>query len=221
MKRYVIVVAGGTGQRMKSDIPKQFLLLAEKPVLMHTIERFYAFDPKIEIIVVLPEEQIGYWQKLCEKYKFPLRHHVTAGGVNRFRSVKNGLALIDKPGIVAIHDGVRPFVSIETIENTFHKASVTGAAIPVREMVESLRYSNGTSNFAFNRDFLKVVQTPQVFRTGLLIDAYQSATSEDFTDDASVVELTGKTIALVNGNAENIKITTPLDLLIGEKLLKY
>jgi 2-C-methyl-D-erythritol 4-phosphate cytidylyltransferase len=219
MKKYVIVVAGGTGQRMNSDIPKQFLLLAHKPVLMHTIQRFYAFDSEIDVIVVLPQEQFNYWEKLCLDYDFSIPHRVTAGGVNRFRSVKNGLALINESGIVAIHDGVRPFVSIETIEKTFHKASIFGAAIPVRDMVESLRYSNGGSNYAFNRDFLKVVQTPQVFKTDLLIEAYANATTEDFTDDATVVERAGKNIVLVNGNPENIKITTPLDLLIGEKLL--
>lgn len=220
MKKYVIIVAGGSGSRMGAEVPKQFLLLGNKPVLMHTINVFKNYDSEMELILVLPEDQFEYWESLCKEYSFKLNVKLAPGGRNRFYSVKNGLALITEPGVVGIHDGVRPFVSLETIEKCYHKASIFGAAIPVRDMHESLRFSDGSTNYAVDRRHIKIVQTPQVFKTDVVMDAYnQDYKEEEFYDDASVVERNGVKIQLVSGNRENIKITTPFDLQIGTVLI--
>ncbi len=221
MKKYAIIVAGGAGTRMGSEIPKQFLMLGSKPVVMHTINVFKNYDNTIEIILVIPKDQFETWEQLKEEYNFKREVRLAEGGKNRFYSVKNGLALIDEPGIVGIHDGVRPFVSIETIQKCFHKAEVYGAAVPVRDMHESLRFNDGNTNYAVDRTHIKSVQTPQVFKTEIVIDAYnQDYKEEEFYDDASVVERNGVKIQLIEGNRENIKITTPFDLKIGEVLIQ-
>lgn len=219
-KKYVIVVAGGAGSRMGSEIPKQFLLLGDKPVLMHTINLFVNYDPDIDVIVVLPKEQESLWMSFCEKYNFRRSFRIAHGGTTRFHSVQNGLALITEPGVVAIHDGVRPFVSIDTIKRVFHKAELFGAAIPIRDMDESLRFADAETNYGVNRNNLKIVQTPQAFRSDIVISAYNKAYHEDFTDDATVVERNGVKIVLVEGNRENIKLTTPFDFKIGEVLVR-
>ena len=219
MKLYALIVAGGTGERMKSEIPKQFIEIAGKPILMHTIGRFRDFDESIEIIVVLPENQLRFWSDLQKKYSFSVPHTLVKGGESRFYSVKNGLEFIDEPGLVAIHDGVRPFVSIETIKRCFDTAERLGNAIPVISPSDSLRMITGNGNQPVDRTKIKLIQTPQVFRTDLIRNAYRQDYLPEFTDDAMVLERTGEKINLVEGNRENIKITNPEDLLIAGALL--
>lgn len=219
-QKYVIIVAGGSGKRMGSDLPKQFLPVAGKPILMHTIEKFYAFDSSIYIILVLPEAQIEFWNTLIKEYKFTIKHQLEAGGTERFYSVKNGLKHITLEGLVAVHDGVRPLVSNSTIKNCFDNALEHDAAIPVIAATESIRKVNSTSSIAVNRAEYYMVQTPQVFKSELLLEAYQQEFNSHFTDDASVVENQGGKIYLTEGNAENIKITRPMDIKIAEVLLK-
>lgn len=218
---YVVIVAGGKGLRMGGDVPKQFLLLGGKPVLMRTIERFHAFDAQLQIILVLPPDQQGYWHELCLAHHFKLPYLLADGGATRFESVRNGLALIpnDAQGVVAVHDGVRPMVSVKVIERCFAMACKTQAVIPVTPVVETLRQimPDGASQ-TVNRDAYRLVQTPQTFDLQLLKQAYQQPYSTAFTDDASVVEALGMQITMVEGNKENIKITTPFDLDVCERL---
>jgi len=218
MKHYVVIVAGGSGKRMGSDIPKQFLELAGKPVLMHTIERFKAFNESIEIITVLPENQLGFWKELQEKYSFTVSHTPVKGGKSRFLSVRNGLEFVQIPGIVAIHDGVRPLISNDTIKRCFETAEQLGNAIPVTEPSDTLRMVTETGNHMINRQNIRQIQTPQVFNAELIKNAYLQDYLPEFTDDATVLEKTGVKINLVEGNTENIKITNPEDLVIAESL---
>jgi 2-C-methyl-D-erythritol 4-phosphate cytidylyltransferase len=220
LKAYALIVAGGTGKRMGAEIPKQFLELAGKPVLMHTIERFRSFSSDIEIITILPEDQIRYWMELQEKYSFRVPQTLVKGGATRFFSVKNGLEFADAPGLVAIHDGVRPNVSNDTIKRCFETALLHGNAIPVITPADTLRLIKGDDSTLINRIHVRQVQTPQVFDIATIKAAYSQDYLPDFTDDASVLEKTGVKINLVEGNRENIKITTPEDLLIAEALLK-
>jgi 2-C-methyl-D-erythritol 4-phosphate cytidylyltransferase len=220
MKLYAVIVAGGSGKRMGADMPKQYLEIAGKPVLMHTMERFKAFDESIEIITVLPENQLRFWAELQMKYSFKIPHTlVKGGGKARFFSVKNGLKFVDVPGLVAIHDGVRPFVSIDTIKRCFETAEKLGNAIPVITPSDTLRMINEKGSSPMNRTFVRQVQTPQVFEAGLIKKAYLQEYLPEFTDDASVLEKTGVKINLVEGNRENIKITNPEDLIISNALL--
>lgn len=212
MKLYALIVAGGTGSRMGTVIPKQFLELAGEPVLMHSIRRFWSFNKETVIIVVLPENQLEYWESLRKKYTFPVQHYVVSGGNTRFLSVKNGLKLVEEKGLVAIHDGVRPLVSRETIRRCFDAAGKYGNAIPVVSPTDSIRMISGKLSIPADRQSVKLIQTPQVFDAGLIKRAYQQDYSPDFTDDATVLERTGETIHLVEGNRENIKITNPEDL---------
>lgn len=220
MKRYAIIVAGGSGKRMGSIIPKQFLLLAGKPVLMHTIEVFHRFDVNINIIVVLPESQVETWKSLCEEHQFTVEHRIAIGGATRFDSVKSGLALVDEEGVVGVHDGVRPLVQSQTLMRCYIEASAYGSAVPVSDSKESVRIMDekGCSH-AIDRSTVRMVQTPQVFRTKLLKEAYKQEFKSSFTDDASVVEASGHIIHLSSGNKENIKITTPDDMIYAEALL--
>jgi 2-C-methyl-D-erythritol 4-phosphate cytidylyltransferase len=219
MQLYVVIVAGGSGKRMGAEIPKQFLELAGRPVLMHTIERFKAFNDAIEIITVLPENQLLHWCDLQEKYSFSIPQTLVKGGSHRFFSVRNGLKFVNAPGLVAIHDGVRPFVSIDTIRRCFESAEILGNAIPSISPTESLRIITGQGSMPVNRFHVKQIQTPQVFNAELLKKAYQQEYSVEFTDDATVLEKTGEKINLIEGNRENIKITNPEDLLISTALL--
>jgi 2-C-methyl-D-erythritol 4-phosphate cytidylyltransferase len=219
MELYVVIVAGGSGKRMGAEIPKQFLELAGKPVLMHTIERFKSFNSAIEIITVLPENQLRYWIDLQEKYSFSVPHTLVKGGSHRFFSVRNGLKFVNVPGLVAIHDGVRPFVSIDTIKRCFDTAEKLGNAIPSISPTESLRILTDDSSIPINRLHVKQIQTPQVFNAGLIKKAYLQEYSPEFSDDATVLEKTGEKINLIDGNRENIKITNPEDLLISTVLL--
>ncbi len=219
MQLYVVIVAGGSGTRMGAEIPKQFLELAGRPVLMHTIERFKAFDESIEIITVLPDNQLRHWIELQEKYSFNIPQTIVKGGSARFFSVRNGLKFVTAPSLVAIHDGVRPFVSIDTIRRCFKTAEELGNAVPVVSPAESLRILTENGNEPVNRLSVKQIQTPQVFDARLIKDAYSQNYSNEFTDDATVLEKTGLKINLIDGNLENIKITNPTDLLISSALL--
>lgn len=219
MQLYAIIVAGGSGKRMGADTPKQFIELAGRPVLMHTIERFREFNENIEIITVLPENQLRHWRDLQTKYSFTVPQTLVKGGSARFYSVRNGLEFVTSPGLVAIHDGVRPFVSIETIRRCFETAGKAGCAVPVISPSESLRIVDENGNAPVDRKKVRIVQTPQVFDSELIKKAYSQKYHPDFTDDATVFELMGEKITLVDGNRENLKITTPEDLLIARSLL--
>jgi 2-C-methyl-D-erythritol 4-phosphate cytidylyltransferase len=219
MKLYVIIVAGGSGKRMGAEIPKQFLELAGRPVLMHTIERFKSFNDAIEIITVLPENQLRHWLDLQKKYSFNVLQTLVKGGSTRFLSVKNGLKFVNVPGLVAIHDGVRPFVSNDTIKRCFETAEKLGNAVPAISPTESLRILTDQGSTPINRQNVKQIQTPQVFNSELIKKAYLQEYRPEFTDDATVLEKMGEKINLIEGNRENIKITNPEDLLISTALL--
>lgn len=218
---YIIIVAGGKGLRMGSDIPKQFLPIGGKPVLMRTLERFRQYSPTLQIILVLPKAQQDYWQKLCKEYAFDIDYQLADGGETRFHSVQNGLAKIpdNAQGVVGVHDGVRPFPSIDVIRNCYETAREKKAVIPVIPVVETVRHLKGDTSVTVPRNDYRLVQTPQTFDIQLLKEANRQPYNEGFTDDASVVEAYGFDITLVEGNRENIKITTPYDLKIAEVLI--
>ena len=218
MKKHIIIVAGGKGLRMGGDIPKQFLPVCGKPVLMRTLEAFHVYDASIHLILVLPVSQQAYWKQLCEEYQFNLAHEIADGGETRFHSVKNGLALVKEDGLVGVHDGVRPFVSQEVIARCYDEALSLKAVIPVVGVVETVRHLTDEGSETVPRDQYKLVQTPQVFDVALLRRAYEQTYTDMFTDDASVVEALGEKVYLVEGNRENIKLTTPFDLKLAEWL---
>lgn len=219
MKNNIIIVAGGKGLRMGSDLPKQFIPIGGKPVLMHTIEAFYRFDKGIRIILVLPVSHQDYWRSLCKEYDFTIPHTIADGGETRFHSVKNGLAFIED-GIVGVQDGVRPFGSAEMIKRCFDAVQTYPAVIPVIDSTDSLREMiDDEKSRIIDRSKIRLVQTPQVFHTDILKKAYETGFKDTFTDDASVVEAMDIDIHLVKGEVTNIKITTPLDLKIGELIL--
>ena len=218
MQRSTIIVAGGSGNRMGGPIPKQFLLLKEKPLLCWTIEAFRTFDAEMPIIVVLPEAQIPIWKSLCIGHSFLVEHKVVAGGTERHHSVKNGLAAVKHDGLVAVHDGVRPLVSTDLIGRCFQAAEEGGAAVPVVPITSSVREVDsvkGTSH-PVDRSRLRAVQTPQCFQVGLLRKAFELPYDPAFTDEATLVERNGVTVHLVPGEEHNIKVTTPLDLQVAE-----
>lgn len=210
--------------RMGGEVPKQFLLVGGKPVLMHTLQAFHGFDPQMQLIVVLPSSQITYWQALCQKHGCNIPHQVTAGGDTRFHSVKNGLALIPQEtnAVVGVHDGVRPFVAQDVLLRCYILAETKRAVIPVIPVVETIRKITDTSavhSVTVPRSEYRLVQTPQVFEVNLLKRAYQQSYIDKFTDDASVVEAMGVQVYLTEGNRENIKLTTPFDLNIAIQLI--
>ncbi len=219
MKKVMVIVAGGSGSRMNSEVPKQFIELNGLPILMHTLNRFRDYDSNIELILVLPKDQTEYWKELCNTHQFTIDCKLATGGNTRFESVKNGLAMIEDDCLVGVHDGVRPFVSNETLDSCFFVAQLHGAAIPVTDSIESIRMLTEEGSKSVDRQRYKMVQTPQVFRFIKLRDCYNQPYENSFTDDASVYEKAGYKIYLAQGNRENIKITTPMDLLIGEALL--
>ena len=221
MEKYAIIVAGGKGLRMGTDLPKQFLPLGGKPILMRTLEAFSNCDNDIHIILVLPKEQQEYWKNLCKEYNFSIEHTIADGGKTRFHSVKSGLNKVDTSAksLIAVHDGVRPFVSAETIKATYKTAEQKGTAVPVVPSVDSVRQTKGEENFALDRSCIQLVQTPQTFNSDILFEAYQQDFTKLFTDDASVVEKAGHKIILCEGNRENIKITTPFDMTVGNAIL--
>lgn len=220
MTQYVLIVAGGKGIRMGGDIPKQFLPIGGVPVLMRTMDAFYAYNQDIQIILVLPHDQQAFWLDLCRKHRFEHPYRIADGGETRFHSVKNGLALVETPALVGVHDGVRPFVSSDVIRRCYAEASQKHAVVPCVNVVETLRYVQEEGSVTVPRDEYRLVQTPQVFDATLLKKAYEQPYSPQFTDDASVVESMGMVVSLIEGNRENIKITTPFDLKIASALLE-
>lgn len=217
---YVIVVAGGSGARFGSEIPKQFLELNGLPVLMHTINRFVDYNQGIICILALPADQHKYWSSLCLKYNFSAHHIIVNGGKTRFHSVKNALEKISgKNKLIAVHDGVRPLVPVKVIKDAFELAKEKGAAVPVIDIPESIRMKKGNSSIHVNRNEYKLVQTPQVFKSDIILTAYNSEYKDAFTDDASVVQNSGVEIFLSEGSKMNIKITTPEDLQYAGYLL--
>ena len=219
MKRYAVIVAGGQGVRMGADRPKQFLEIGGKPILRHTIERFLAFDPKIEVILVLPAAQKDWWRNYCRQNGFLERYTMVSGGITRFHSVQNALAYVGDDGVVAVHDGVRPMLSRELLQRLFDAAGEYPAVIPAVPVVESVRRMDGDLSSPVNRDGLVLVQTPQLFDAGVLKAAYRQPFSPAFTDDASVVEAAGGTVHIIPGDRINLKITTPDDLAYAASLL--
>lgn len=223
LTRAAIIVAGGKGRRMGGDVPKQFLPLEGRPVLMRTIDRFRQFDPTMQIVLVLPKDQQDYWLRLCGQYDLAdsARIVLADGGEERFHSVRNGLLMVSSDvDLISIHDGVRPFVSLEVIRACYAEAARSGAAIPVVPVVETLRHLyNKESSITVPRSDYRLVQTPQVFRADLLRRAYEQPFRDTFTDDASVVEALGHGVTFVEGNRENIKLTTPFDLRVASVLL--
>ena len=221
MNKAAVLVAGGKGMRMGTSLPKQYLPLAGKPVLMHTLEKFFSADPSLLLILVLPKDDFEYWNSLCVSHAFVLPHQLVPGGESRFQSVKNGLmALPFQEGLVAIHDGVRPFVSEKVIQNSFELAAEKGSAIPVVALKDSLRKveTSGESSFQ-DRAHFRLVQTPQTFQLKPLLQAFAVEELAIFTDDATVYEHQGWEISLIEGNPENIKLTTPEDLAFAEYLV--
>lgn len=212
MQKYIIIVAGGSGTRMGSTTPKQFLELLGRPILMHTLHKFHKAVPEGKLIVVLPSKEQDAWQALCEKHAFELPHQVVDGGNSRFHSVQNGLKEVNTEGLVAIHDGVRPLVSEAVITNGLQAAAIHGAVVPTLPMQDSIRQLNASGSQIADRSQFVLVQTPQCFQSEIILKAYQQAYQNGFTDDASVVEQLGHPIHLIDGNKENIKITTPEDL---------
>jgi 2-C-methyl-D-erythritol 4-phosphate cytidylyltransferase len=219
LPEYAIIVAGGSGSRMQRDIPKQFIEVAGKPILMHTIEQFYKYDSSVRLIVVLPQEQLSTWRELCKKHSFKLFHMTVAGGSTRFKSVKNGLGAVHGQALVAVHDGVRPFVTPEIIGQAFRTAEEWGSAVATVSPKDSLREMTDEGSRAVSRLNYKLVQTPQCFKSGILQQAYDQPEQDLFTDDASVVESIGERITLIEGNYRNIKITTPEDLILAEAFI--
>lgn len=220
MNHVALIVAGGKGSRMQSELPKQFMLLLDAPVLMHTLERFAHAVENIQLIVVLPEDQITTWSRICKQMGFDLNHKVVTGGPTRYDSVKNGLAACPENGIVAIHDGVRPLVSEALIQKCIEKANTDGAAMPIVPVNQSLRKidENGISS-PLDRNGVVEVQTPQCFSLSLLKPCYAGDAQGHFTDDATVYESYGHRVTLVEGEATNLKITTPSDLKIAEAIM--
>ena len=214
-----IIVASGKGERMQTEIPKQFIEIHGKPILMHTLEVFHRYDASIQLILVLSLENIKFWEELCKKHLFIIPHQIVIGGKTRFDSVKKGLAFIPDNILVAVHDGVRPFVSPETLTRCFNEADNHGSAIPVIDLVDSIRLITEDGSQNMDRSSYKLVQTPQIFYSEILKNAYEQEFTPHFTDDASVVEALGIKIELVEGNRENLKITTSYDLVLADFML--
>ena len=216
-KKYTaLIVGGGSGSRMGSDIPKQFMLLKQKPVLMHTIEAFYHSDLNPQIIVVLNIAFHPSWEEACKKYQFDIPHQLVKGGDQRFYSVKNALKIIKGPTVIAIHDAVRPLVSNQIITESFLQAELNNNAVVAIRSTDSIRQISGDTTTALNREDIYRVQTPQTFKSDILKKAYRQPYRIEFTDDASVVEKSGIPIRLIPGERKNIKITFPEDLLLAE-----
>ena len=218
MQKYALIVAGGSGSRMQSFLPKQFIEVLGRPILMHTLEAF-EFDT-IQIILVLPESQIEVWEDLCRKHQFQIPHQIVKGGETRFHSVRNGLQAITGEGLVAIHDGVRPLIARDIIQEAYKVADKQGNAIVSVPLKDSIRVLNASTNKQVDRGNYRLIQTPQTFRVALIKEAFATDYREGFTDDASVLEAYGTPIHLIDGDYRNIKITTPEDLKVAETLLQ-
>jgi 2-C-methyl-D-erythritol 4-phosphate cytidylyltransferase len=220
MKYYAIIVAGGTGNRMQNSIPKQFLPLAGKPVLMHSIQAFFVSKYQPDIIVVLNRTLNAEWKELCSRHNFTIPHQITDGGTTRYESVKNGLKLVRENSLIAIHDAARPLLSSSLIETCYEQALEHGNAIPAVQSSDSIRQLRNGISVTLDREEIYRIQTPQTFRSELLLNAFKQPFDAAFTDDASVIEKGGNKIHLVSGDSSNIKITYPEDVLIAETLIK-
>ncbi|MEP7237192.1 MAG: 2-C-methyl-D-erythritol 4-phosphate cytidylyltransferase [Ferruginibacter sp.] len=219
MKKFAVIVAGGSGSRMNNSTPKQFLLLQGKPVLYYTINSFLQAYDDLQIILVLPEEHMAAGQEIIDAFFDYSRIRITVGGRTRFHSVQNGLALVNEESIVFVHDAVRCLISIDLVKRCYDAAMETGSAIPVIDSKDSVRLITGDGNEALERSNVKLVQTPQTFHSKILLPAYQIDYKDKFTDEASVVEAFGLKVQLVQGEENNFKITRPVDLVIAEQLL--
>lgn len=221
MKKYAIIVAGGKGMRMGAALPKQYLPIGGKPILMHTLSHFHVHPAGIELILVIPGHDMDFWKQLCREHNFTVPHRLVSGGATRFQSVMNGLdAIDDEDGLVAIHDGVRPFVTEEMISMGFSKALEAGSAVAVVPMKDSLRKLDGKGGSSYqNREEYRLVQTPQTFRLQKIKKAFEVEEIPQFTDDATVYEYQGWEVSLIEGDLSNIKITTPEDMAYAEWLL--
>ncbi|MFC4210530.1 2-C-methyl-D-erythritol 4-phosphate cytidylyltransferase [Pedobacter lithocola] len=220
MKYYAVIVAGGSGNRMQTETPKQFLLLKNLPVLMHTLKAFAQSEYQPLILLVLNKNQQPYWLRLCEEFNFRIPHTVIDGGSERFQSVKNAINHLDDDGVVAVHDAVRPIISTKLIDNCFKYALEKGNVIAAVQSTDSVRKLRDDKTSALNRNEIYLVQTPQAFTLDILKEAYKQDFSPHFTDDASVVELAGYEINIIEGERNNIKITHPIDLELAELLMK-
>lgn len=215
----IIVTAGGIGKRMEAKLPKQFMLINERPILMYTIEQFYNFDAKAQIILTLPSDWKDYWEDLIQENDFRIPHRIIEGGKERYDSIKNALELCSGEYIM-VHDGVRPLVNTDTLMSCSIEVRRKKAVVPVVDVTESMRIIDGESSRSVDRAKYKIVQTPQCFESEVLKKAYEQEFHSGITDDASLVEESGVEIYMVDGNIENIKITTKTDLLYAEQLLK-
>ncbi len=220
MKKYAIIVAGGTGSRMKGDVPKQFMLLGGKPVILYSIEAFHEYDPSLQIIVVVHPDYIDYWNGLCLEYKIAFLVQIVPGGETRFESVKNGLGVIEDEGLVAVHDAARPVINVEFLGRLYSEALDFGNAIPGIQLNETIRAIEGDNSRQIDRSTLRVMQTPQVIKISELKQAYKQFYKPNFTDDAAVIESAGFHLHLTEGLKGNIKITHPQDIILAEVLLK-
>ena len=218
-KEFALIVAGGKGTRIKTKLPKQFLELNGKPILLHTLEAFLRYSDEITIVLVLPEDDFEIWKAICKKFNFNTPVIVEKGGETRFQSVKNGLNKIEGPGLVAIHDGVRPLVSEDIIGASFRLAAVHQSAVAAVRLKDSIRMTDQDNTKAVDRSRFRLIQTPQTFDIDLIKHAYQIKEDASLTDDASVAEKSGHVISLFEGSYENIKITTQEDLIVAEALL--
>lgn len=216
---YAVIVAGGSGSRMGGEIAKQFLMLGDKPILLHTIEAFLSLSFPVEIILVVPASLRDYWKNFYKEQRLSFKHTLVSGGITRFHSVKNAMKYVPEGALVAVHDGVRPFVSKDFLESLFAEAEEKRAVIPAVKVVDSLRYTDEEGSRPVERDKYVSIQTPQIFHSELLLDAYNQAYNPAFTDDASVVESRGTKIYLTEGRMLNIKITRPEDLTLAQAIL--
>lgn len=220
MKKYAVIVAGGSGQRMGSEVPKQFLLIKGKPLLQYTLQTFLLAYEDLQIILVLPQQQFNYGEQIVKQMDAEERVQIVAGGLTRFYSVQNGLKQITEPAIVFVHDGVRCLVSVPLIQRCYQQALEKGSAIPAVVATDSIRVVQGTAHSTIDRNNIRIVQTPQTFRSDILLAAFEQEYTEAFTDEATVVEAAGNEVFLIEGEHNNLKVTRPLDLFIAEKLLE-
>lgn len=222
MERFVVIVAGGSGSRIGGNVPKQFLPLHNKPIIVHTMQRFLTFDPHIRVVVALPEPHLETWNTLSRTHQLSKNIAVVFGGEKRFDTVKNALEIVPDAALVAIHDAVRPIVSMQTIAHSFATAEKAGSGIPYILPASSIRYEKESGEIvSLNRDKARIIQTPQTFDVARLKAAYQLPYQESFTDDATVWERAGNRLTFFEGSSENIKITFPFDLKIAEYLLSH
>lgn len=219
MKKYAVIVAGGNGLRMGAEMPKQFLLLKQKPLLWHTLDTFLKSFEDIHIILVLPGANMAEGEAIRKDLLAESKITITEGGDSRFQSVKNGLQLVKEPSIVFVHDGVRCLVTAELIHRCYEQALAKGSAIPVVKATDSIRIMEDEDHYVMNRNHVRIIQTPQTFQSKVLLAAFEQPYDESFTDEATVVEASGETVCLVEGDYHNIKITRPVDLLIAEQIL--